>query len=264
MKGILYGIGVGPGDPELLTLKAIKAIAECDIIAVPDSGTEKQLALSIAHAYIGEKPVMPLDMPMTCDRAELKKSREAAADTIQASLDLGKNVGFLTLGDPLIYSTYSYLHALILSRGYKAKVIPGVTSFCAAAAALGMPLCEGSQSLHIIPALYENVENALTLDGTKVLMKSGKKLSELVNQIREKNIDAKMAQRVGMDGERLFYDLSTDIESEYFSIIIVKDSNLPNAQKNSNSTIAQKDSNPPNTQKNDNSQAVLEEVSSKQ
>jgi len=223
IKGTLYGIGVGPGDPELLTLKAIKAIHDCDVLTVPDSSAENKIARSIVHEYIVTKTVLHLELPMTCDKFELKKSREIAADTICAKLDTGKSVGFLTLGDPMLYSTYSYLHKLITARGYPAIVIPGVTSFCAAAAALGEPLCEGGESLHIIPALYDNIENILSLDGTKVLMKSGSKLIDIVNHLKEKEIEAKMAQRVSMDGERLYRDLSGDMDTDYFSILIVKD-----------------------------------------
>ena len=222
MKGILYGIGVGPGDPELLTLKAIKAINLCDVIAMPDSGGEKQIALDIAREYIGEKPILALDLPMIRDQAELERKRMAAAGAICAKLDMGEQVGFLTLGDPMLYSTYSYLHGIITARGYTAKVIPGVTSFCAAAAALGQPLCEGGQSLHIIPALYADLESALALDGAKVLMKSGRKLEEAIELIKEKKLRAAVAQRVGMDGERLLQDVSEDVDAEYFSVIIVK------------------------------------------
>jgi len=222
MKGLLYGIGVGPGDPELMTLKAIKAIAACDVIAAPYSGADNQTAISIAHEYIGEKPVMLLDLPMTRDKAELSNKRALAADVICDKLALGKNVGFLTLGDPLVYSTYSYLHKIIISRGYTVKTIPAVTSFCAAAAALEYPLCESGEALHIIPALYADLENALMLDGTKVLMKSGTKLNDAITMIKEKKLQARVAQRVGMDGERLLNDISAGVDSDYFSIIIVK------------------------------------------
>jgi len=221
MKGTLYGIGTGPGDPDLLTLKAINMIGGCDAIAVPDSGTENQIALGIVKEHIAGKPVLSLDLPMICDKLDLQKKRELAADAICEELDTGKSVGFLTLGDPMVYSTYSYLHRIIISRGYTAEVIPGVTSFCAAAAALGEPLCEGSQSLHIIPALYEDTEKALKLDGTKVLMKSGKKLTEIVELLGKKDISAKLAQRVGMNGERLYQSITTDVKTDYFSVVIV-------------------------------------------
>ena len=95
--------------------------------------------------------------------------------------------------------------------------------FCAAAAALGQPLCEGGEALHIIPASYHGLENAIMLDGTKVLMKSGRKLGEAINLIKESNHRAVMAQRVGMEGEMLYHDLNADVGSEYFSLIIVKE-----------------------------------------
>lgn len=227
MKGILYGIGVGPGDPELLTLKAVKAINHCDIIAVPDSGAEKQTALDIVREYVGKKTVVSLDMPMTHDKDELQKSRERAAGFICERLDAGENVGFITLGDPTVYSTYGYLHKIITLRGYTAKIIPGVTSFCAAAATLGEPLCGGGEPLHIIPASYGDIDGSLSLDGTKVIMKSGKKLNAAIDLIRKKNLleKASIAERVGMDGERLVRDLS-ELKAEsvagYFSIVIVK------------------------------------------
>lgn len=227
MKGTLYGIGVGPGDPELLTLRAVRAIQECDIIAIPDAGAQRHTALDIAREYVGQKPLLPLNLPMIRDEEELRNRREQAADLICQSLDAVKSVGFLTLGDPSIYATYSYLHKLVTGRGYSAQVIPGIPSFCAAAAALGQPLCEGEEPLHIIPALYGGVEEALSLPGTKVLMKSGKKLDEAVDLIRQKNMAAALVERAGMPGERLIPDLSAERDAiadvGYFCVVLVKD-----------------------------------------
>ncbi len=229
MKGTLYGIGVGPGDPELMTLKAVKAIGECDIIAIPDSGAEKFAALDIAKEHIADKPLLPLELPMTRDADELSKKRGIAAGLICEQLDAGKSVGYLTLGDPTVYATYSYLHKLVEAEGYAAKIIPGVTSFCAAAAALGQPLCEGGEPLHIIPALYGGVEAALSLSGTKVLMKSGKKLGEALALAKEKNLAASLGERVGMPGERLIHELKTEEQIQsasdagYFCVVILKD-----------------------------------------
>lgn len=223
MKGILYGIGVGPGDPELLTLRAVRAIKECDIIAAPDLGEERRVALDIAQEYLTGKPLLPLALPMTRDADELQRKRAEAADLICAKLDAGQSVGFLTLGDPTVYSTYTYLHKLVVNRGYTAQIIPGITSFCAAAAALGQPLCEGGEPLHIIPALYGGFEDELSLSGTKVLMKSGKKLSEAVERIKAKKMQACMVERVGMSGERLVPDLYAETaEAGYFCVIIAK------------------------------------------
>ena len=111
MKGILYGVGVGPGDPELLTAKAIRLLRECDAIAAPKSADGRQTALDIASPYIGQdKTILLFDMPMTHDKQVRNASHDAAADALCALLDEGKTVVFLTLGDPTVYSTYWYVH----------------------------------------------------------------------------------------------------------------------------------------------------------
>ena len=143
MKGILYGVGVGPGDPELLTAKAIRLLRECDAVAAPKSADGRQTALDIASPYIGQdKSILLFDMPMTHDRQARNASHDAAADALCALLDEGKTVVFLTLGDPTVYSTYWYVHKRVTARGYAAELVPGVPSFCAAAAAMGRALCE--------------------------------------------------------------------------------------------------------------------------
>ena len=99
-KAKLYGVGVGPGDPELLTAKAIRVIRESDVVAVPQSGAGDQAALTIAAQHIGDTPVRHFDMPMTHDKAARNASHDRAADEICALLDEGKSVAFLTLGGP--------------------------------------------------------------------------------------------------------------------------------------------------------------------
>lgn len=127
MKGILYGVGVGPGDPELLTAKAIRLLRECDAVAAPKSADGRQTALDIASPYIAEdKPVRLFDMPMTHDKQARNASHDAAADALCALLDEGKTVVFLTLGDPTVYSTYWYVHRRVVKRGYEAELVPGV------------------------------------------------------------------------------------------------------------------------------------------
>lgn len=166
MKGILYGVGVGPGDPELLTAKAIRLLRECDAVAAPKSADGRQTALDIASPYIGQdKSILLFDMPMTHDRQARNASHDAAADALCALLDEGKTVVFLTLGDPTIYSTYWYVHKRVAARGYAAELVPGVPSFCAAAAAMGRALCEDGEMLHIIPATHGRTEEGLALSG---------------------------------------------------------------------------------------------------
>lgn len=227
MKGILYGVGVGPGDPELLTAKAIRLLRECDVVVAPQSTGGRQTALDIASPYIDkDKPVRLFDMPMTHDKAARNASHDAAADALCALLDEGKTVVFLTLGDPTVYSTYWYVHRRVAARGYDAELVPGVPSFCAAAAAMGRALCEDGEMLHVIPATHGRVEEGLSLPGSRVLMKTGKSVLEVRELLRQRGElgNAALIERVGMDGQRLIEDLD-EIEpsSGYFSIILVKE-----------------------------------------
>lgn len=173
-QGILYGIGVGPGDPELMTLKAVAAIRACDIIAIPHKNREQCVALNIAVGAVPElktMPILEIHMPMTKDPNVLNAAYTSGADALCEKLQEGLQVGFLTLGDPTVYSTFMYLHYLVRDRGYDTRIIPGVPSFCAAAAACGEALCLGDEQLHIIPGSYGQSES-LDYPGTKVIMKN--------------------------------------------------------------------------------------------
>lgn len=225
-QGKLYGIGVGPGDPELLTCKAVRLIKECDVIAVPKGGSGEQTALQIAAAFIQDKPILHCDMPMTRDQAVLNACHDQAADDICALLDEGKNVAFLTLGDPAVYSTYWYVHRRVQARGYTVEIIPGVPSFCAAAARLGQALCEGSQMLHIIPASHSSTKEGLALSGNKILMKAGKSILEVRDLLEaDGELDsAALVERCSMEGERVVRDLrELDDPTGYFSVILVQE-----------------------------------------
>lgn len=227
MKGILYGVGVGPGDPELLTAKAIRLLRECDAIAAPKSADGRQTALDIASPYIGQdKSLLLFDMPMTHDKQARNASHDAAADALCALLDEGKTVVFLTLGDPTVYSTYWYVHRRVAARGYAAELVPGVPSFCAAAAAMGRALCEDGEMLHIIPASHGREREGLALPGSKVLMKAGRGVLRVRDELRESGQleQAVLVERCGMEGERVICDLDElDEPSGYFSIILVKE-----------------------------------------
>lgn len=225
-RGILYGVGVGPGDPELMTVKAVRILTECDVVAVPKAGESEKTAQKIAAAYIADKPVLACDMPMIRDKARLDAAHDQAADAICALLDAGKTVAFLTLGDPSVYSTYWYVHKRVRARGYDARLVPGVPSFCAAAAALNVALCEGSEMLHIVPASHQATGEGLDLPGSKVLMKAGKSILDVRAALAARGqLDrAALVERCGMEGERVLRDLGTlDDPTGYFSIILVKE-----------------------------------------
>ena len=229
MNGTLFGVGIGPGDPELITLKAIRIIGQSAVIAVPKSGEGERMALNITRQAVpslAQKPIVELDMPMTRDKALLRSSHINAADTIIDYLSNGKDVAFLTLGDPSIYSTYIYVHRLVKEKGHKAEIIPGVPSFCAVSAKLGDGLVETSQALHVIPGSYDNMSDSIKLGGTKVLMKSGKAFAEVRQKLREADLsqNAKMIENCGLETERIYNSLEdADASAGYFSIIVIKD-----------------------------------------
>lgn len=224
-QGKLYGVGVGPGDPELLTLKAARILRQCDVIAAPRAGAGAQVALEIAAPYAADKPVLHCDTPMTRDAEQLARSHDKAAADICELLAKGKTVAFLTLGDPSVYSTYAYVHDRVRAKGFTAELIPGVPSFCAAAAALGRPLCVGEEMLHIIPASHGATEQGLDLPGSKVLMKAGREILAVRDALQQRGelANAALVERIGMEGEQIINDLSALTDpTGYFSIILVK------------------------------------------
>lgn len=226
MTGKLYGLGIGPGDPELLTLKAARIIKESSIIAVPGKEKEDSIAYQItvqAVPELHEKEVIAVDMPMTKDAKLLEESHDKGADLVEQYLARGEDVAFLTLGDPTVYSTYLYIHKRILERGYQAEIISGITSFCAVAAKMNMGLVEKAEPLHVIPASYQ-IEEALKLPGTKVLMKAGKKMGKVKEELKAIGAKAVMIENCGMENEKR-YDGVDEIPEDagYYSLIIVKE-----------------------------------------
>ena len=159
-KAKLYGVGVGPGDRELITVKAVRVIKECGVITAPLMKNGGKTAYDIAAEYTMGKRFIELEMPMSKDFEELDKNYGAAADVIETELKAGNNVAFLTLGDPTVYSTYMRIDRIMRSRGYETEIIPGITSFCAAAARLNMALCERDEAMTVIPASYD-IEKSL-------------------------------------------------------------------------------------------------------
>ena len=224
-NGILYGVGVGPGDPSLMTLKAVELIRKCDILAVPGEIPEESMAYKIAVQSVPElakKTVLPLPMPMNHDIKALSEQHKRNADIIMEHLDHNENVVFLTLGDPSIYSTYGYIRRIVAECGYKVHTVPGVTSFCAAAAALNTTLTEGSERLHIVPA--NEVENEdFSMPGTYVFMKPHKNMADLKEKLQNSGRALKAVEKCGLDGERIFAD-GEDISEDvgYFTLIIAK------------------------------------------
>lgn len=226
MAGKIYGIGVGPGDPELLTLKAARLIREADVVIIPGKTRETCTAYRIAAGAvpeIGEKEVLLVEFPMTKEEAVLRASHEAAFRAVSRVLEEGKNAVFLTLGDVTVYSTYMYLHERLVSEGFEAALISGVPSFCAAAARLDLSLGEKAEAIHILPGSY-GVTEGLSLPGTKILMKSGRSMKAVKEAILASGQEARMVENCGMDGERTYVRAEEIPEDAgYFSLVIVKE-----------------------------------------
>lgn len=226
MCGVLYGVGVGPGDPRLMTFLAADTIKKCPVLAVPARTREQAVSYRIARGLLPEldrKECLALSVPMTKDRDALKAAYEQAADRVEEQLKAGKDVACLTLGDPTVYSTYIYLHRIIRARGYEAQIISGVPSFCAVSARLGDSLADRSEQLHIIPSAY-GVEEALSLPGTKVLMKAGSKMEAVKKSLQKHGQGAVMMENCGMENE-VIYRGTEQIpnKSGYYSLIVVKE-----------------------------------------
>jgi precorrin-2/cobalt-factor-2 C20-methyltransferase len=235
----LYIIGVGPGDPELLTLKAVRLLREIPVLFVPKGREDgKSLALNIVSRVINlsDKDIRELHFPMV-------KTNEPDAQQISRWEDIAREVvtvvkksdaAFLTLGDPSLYSTFFYLYDRLfkLKPDLRIEIVPGVSSINAAAARAGLSLGLASERIAIIPANYLDPafrflsgSSCFNFD-TIVFMKVDRNFEEIKRFLSEKGLLGKAVyiSRVGMDGEKVIYDLNTlrPDDLDYFSVVIVK------------------------------------------
>ncbi|MDL2246214.1 precorrin-2 C(20)-methyltransferase [Methanobrevibacter sp. OttesenSCG-928-K11] len=191
-KGKLIGIGVGPGDSELLTIKASKTLKKVKVICAPKSSPNKEsIALSIVKPTLEEredyKKLMIVEpvFPMVEDDSILEKHWDDASAIIANYLDSGRDVAFITLGDPSIFSTFSYVQKR-LKDNYVTEIIPGITSFTACAASINQPLVEKNEILTIVPKIDNRISNVLDFSDSIALMKASRNTEELENLINSK------------------------------------------------------------------------------
>ena len=226
MKGIAYGVGVGPGDPEYMTLKAIRLIRENDVIAVPGKVAKDSVAYKIAAGAVPEienKELLPIYMPMVKDRELIDEEHKKAARLVESYLDQGKNVVYITLGDSTIYCTFSYIQHYLERDGYTVELVAGIPSFCAAAARLNTPLTEWDEPLHILPAVHK-LEDDLAFGGNYVLMKSASQMAKVKDMLRRSGRKAVMAENCTMENEKLYHSIDEiPDDAGYFSLIIAKE-----------------------------------------
>ncbi len=232
--GTLYGIGVGPGDPEWLTVKAARILGACRHVCVPESGqAADSVALEIARGYLRPDAVVHrLPFPMTSDAAILRQCWHEAAEKVAAILATGEDCSFLTLGDALLYSTYNYLFEELRAVAPEAKIvtIPGITAFSAAASLANFPIGKKKQLVTIVPASDDMTHMADALDrgGTVVLMKVGRRLQRVLDELEKRGLmdQAVFVSHAGMPQQNLVTDLrqlrGAADEAGYLSILIVQ------------------------------------------
>jgi precorrin-2/cobalt-factor-2 C20-methyltransferase len=147
---------------------------------------------------------------------------------IEGYLDQGKNVVYITLGDSTIYCTFSYIQHLLEADGYETVLVPGITSFCAAAAALNVPLTEWDEPLHVVPALHNTEEGSLAWPGNYVLMKSASYMKDSKRLLRESGKEVQCVENCSMETEKVYRSLEEiPDDAGYFSLIIAKDPYRP-------------------------------------
>jgi len=167
---------------------------------------------------------------MIMDRDRLEKAHLAGAAVLEEILGQGKNIAFVTLGDPTVYSTFSYLEKPVREDGFSTEYVSGVTSFCAAAASLRVPLAEWQEPLHIIPAVHRKPEE-LSGPGNCVLMKSGRRMKEVKEALKASGREVCTAVNVGMEGEALYRTVEEiPDDAGYFSLIIAKEAGGKNTR----------------------------------
>jgi precorrin-2 C20-methyltransferase / precorrin-3B C17-methyltransferase len=233
MTGRLYGVGVGPGDPELLTLKAVRRIAAADVVAYPVARHGRSVARRIVAAHLRDEQVeLAMTYPVTTEDTDhpggyegaLGEFYDNAAAEIAAHLDAGRDVAVLCEGDPFFYGSYMYLHERLAHR-YPTEVVAGVTSFSAAAASAGTPLVKRDDVLTILPGTLPADVLAARLQGSDaaVVMKLGRRFTAVRAAADRAGVTARAvyAERASSDRERVLPLAGVDGAVPYMSLVLV-------------------------------------------
>lgn len=233
-KGQLYGLGVGPGDPELVTVKAVRLLEQADIIAFPTAKSTGGNAKRTVAPYLKKRhQLLPLVYPVTAGPVAdtdsylplMKNFYDETAQEIRAYLLDGKNVAIVCAGDPFVFGSYMYWHAR-LSNEFETIVVPGVSSILAAPVQLGMPLCHRDDVVSVIPATLseEQLVDRLNKCGSAVIMKLGRTFPKVVRALAQTNLleKAYYVERATMEKEKIL-PVKDVIASEvaYFSVIVI-------------------------------------------
>lgn len=227
--GILYGVGIGPGDPELLTLRAVSVLRSVKVIfAAASPKNDDSLALSIASPHLtGDVEIIRLDFPMTRNRTLLEAAWKGNTRAVSEVLRSGRDAAFLTLGDPLIYSTFGYLMRTLaeLDPELDVRVVPGITSFQAAAAKTRTVLCENTENLLLVSGINEAGDLAKALDSadSAVILKAYRNIDAIRAALAEtgRGDETVFASRLGLEGEKTLSGLENLPEKPHYLSLII-------------------------------------------
>jgi precorrin-2/cobalt-factor-2 C20-methyltransferase len=232
MIGKLYGIGVGPGDPELLTIKAKRILKEVDIILTPQAKRKgNSLALDIVKKVVDYKgEIEELHFPMTYSKNELRSARDKATDKLVKYLKEDKNLAFITIGDPMLYSTYLYITERLKTSDIRTtiKTIPGITSISASTSRMNLPLAKENERVAILPDITDLKEfkNILKRFDTTVVMKLSKNYSKIKKVLKKLGLfnSSVIVSRCGQNEESIINEVDSleDEEIDYLSLLIIK------------------------------------------
>ena len=234
--GVLYGVGVGPGDPELITVKAIRILERVNkIFAASSTKNDYSLAQQIVQSNLNNVEFEHMAFPMTRDETILRDSWERNAARVLEVLKSGQDAAFVTLGDPLTYSTFSYVLRTIKEAAPETRIVtvPGITSYQAAAALANTPLAEGQESLHVISGVEggDKLRTIIEASENIVMIKTYRNFEDIYAALEELNLleSAVYIGRCGLDGQILVDDIRT-IKGEntpYLSLVIIKKTGFP-------------------------------------
>ncbi len=229
--GTLYGVGVGPGDPELLTLKAARLLGRAHtVFAAASTKNDSSLALSIARPHLApDAQVEMLGFPMTRDQAVLERAWQDNARRVLMPLRRSKDVVFLTLGDPLLYSTFAYLVRTLLAMEPDVPIqsVPGITSFQAAAARTNTVLAESGENLLVLSGVRDSDElrGHLECADNAAVLKAYRNFGQIRDTLRDLDLmdNSCFVTRLGLDGEAVYRDLDQVPDApHYFSLVLMK------------------------------------------
>lgn len=233
-KGKIYGVGVGPGDPELITIKGLKAIEEADIIAFHQARDKKSNAFKIAECWIKQHQILlPLIYPITTEILPkylnyddiLSQFYQDIIKKLETHLIQGKTIAVLAEGDPLFYSSFMYIHDRLAAK-FKTIIIPGITSISGASAALAAPLCYRNETFSVLSAvLSENeLQEKLSQKGAFAIMKLGRNIDKVIKVLKQTQLfdKALYIERATMADEKIISLSQVDSKnSPYFSLILI-------------------------------------------